>query len=98
MVAAFAYDGDGGRVKASFGSGTRAVITAYVAACTNRPRADQESFNDGLAQGWTAASGTWAVTSSRYRQSANHEQHQRLPGDAAERAAVLSLGGNVHQW
>jgi RHS repeat-associated protein len=69
-VASFAYDADGGRVKATFGSGDSASITAYAGSRYEQTTRYQETFDDGLAQGWTASSGTWAVTSSRYQQSA----------------------------
>ena len=56
-------------MKASFGSGDAAVIMAYAGSLYEQTTRYQESFDDGLAQGWTAASGTWAVTSNRYQQS-----------------------------
>jgi RHS repeat-associated protein len=65
----FAYDGDGGRVKMSVGSGDGAVITAYAADLYEQTTRYQETFDDGVAQAWTAASGTWAVANSTYQQT-----------------------------
>lgn len=58
-----------GRIKATFGSGDSATITAYAENLYEQTTRYQESFDDGLAQGWTAASGAWTVTSNRYQQS-----------------------------
>jgi RHS repeat-associated protein len=68
-TAAFAYNGDGNCVKTTFGSGDAAAITAHAGSRYEQTTRYQESFADGLAQGWTAASGTWAVNGGGYRQS-----------------------------
>lgn len=68
-TASYVYDGDGNRVKATFGNGDSATITAYVNGLVEVSPIYREDFSDGLAQGWTAASGTWAMNSGGYRQS-----------------------------
>ncbi len=47
----FAYDGDGKRGKATFGSGDSARITACADSPHEQTGRHQETFNDGLAQG-----------------------------------------------
>lgn len=69
-MASFFYDGNGNRVKATFGSGNRATITAYVGRQVEVSPAYREDFGDGLAQGGMAASGDWAGNGGGYRQSA----------------------------
>ncbi|MFZ1629563.1 MAG: hypothetical protein WAV70_11595, partial [Anaerolineae bacterium] len=68
-TASFLYDADGARVQATFGSGESASITNYVGQLVEVSPVYREDFSDGLAQGWTASSGTWAVTTGGYRQS-----------------------------
>ncbi|MFZ1474257.1 MAG: hypothetical protein WAV79_15150, partial [Anaerolineae bacterium] len=53
----------------TFGSGDSASITNYVGQLVEVSPVYREDFSDGLAQGWTASSGTWAVTTGGYRQS-----------------------------
>ncbi|MFZ1599470.1 MAG: RHS repeat-associated core domain-containing protein [Anaerolineae bacterium] len=65
-TASYVYDGDGTRVRETSGSST---TTVYVGNSYDR-LTYLEDFSDGQAQGWTASSGTWAVTSGGYRQSA----------------------------
>ncbi|MBK7200086.1 hypothetical protein [Candidatus Amarolinea dominans] len=67
--ASFLYDADGARVKAVFGSGDSASITSYVSKLVEVSPIYREDFSDGQAQGWTASSGAWAVTTGGYRQS-----------------------------
>ncbi len=59
-----------GRIKATFGSGDSATITAYAGNLYEQTTRYQGTFDDGQAQGWTVSSGTWAVSGGGYRQSA----------------------------
>ena len=63
--ASLAYDADGARVKRT----VNGLTTVYLGNLQEMTFAYQDDFNDGLAQGWTAASGTWAVSANTYRQS-----------------------------
>lgn len=65
VTATFGYDGDREMVTATVGG----TSTFYLGDCCEFTLLYQEDFNDGVADGWTAYAGTWAVQSSAYRQS-----------------------------
>ena len=51
LTASFVYDGEGERVKATFGSGDSATITAYIGRQVEISPAYREDFSAGLAPG-----------------------------------------------
>jgi YD repeat-containing protein len=66
LTTTFTYDGDGRRVKQTVNGVT---TTRFIGNHYELNTLYQEDFNDGVADGWTAYSGTWAVQSNAYRQS-----------------------------
>ncbi len=89
---AFTYDGAGARATATTGTGESATVTAYAGPLLELDRLYGENFDDGLAQGWTAASGTWAVTNGVYRQSATTSNTN------AYRAQTQGQGTYIFRW
>ncbi|MGB3220700.1 MAG: hypothetical protein WBD79_25150, partial [Anaerolineae bacterium] len=95
------YDADGARVKAVFGSGDSASITSYVSKLVEVSPIYREDFSDGQAQGWTASSGTWAVTTGGYRQSGTANNTNAYRAQAQNQLlvywwqATLSSGTNA---
>ncbi|MBX7233672.1 MAG: hypothetical protein K1X65_04755 [Caldilineales bacterium] len=68
-VASFVYDGDGLRVKSTFGSGDSASIAGFSGKHFEVNSVYRESFDDLAAQNWQVITGTWQLLDGGYRQS-----------------------------
>ncbi|MFZ2361346.1 MAG: RHS repeat-associated core domain-containing protein [Anaerolineae bacterium] len=87
--AVFAYDADGSRVRSSLGAYDSAPVTVYLGRHLEMNSVYRESMDDGQVQGWTAASGTWAVQSGAYRQSSTASNTNTYRAQAQTHSMVV---------